>query len=414
MPFFPKNAQDIVTESLQKLDQNTNITQMTPGGKARFFLETIGVEQAEQQTLFDQNLLQAFVQYADGKFLDFFGDMLNLPRLEPSHAVSNDDNFMFYVSNGTFGDLNGGLAFVIPAGTIVKTKAFAGAMVTPGLANQPVITYTTLQNSICAPDLSFIYVPVRATLEGKQASLPRNVLTQHEYSSYGLAQKELLRCTNQYAIDNGEERESDAAYRFRLLNIFKARTQAILAAIRIAALSIQGVSDILPVNAEQGPGSFSLYIKSVTPTTSPQLIEEVAISVGQVQSYGIRPFILAPNPIGLEFIAAVNWSTRATSKQIAEGYIAMRNELEEFLNNKDIGEEILIADIVDLLLASTSYAQSIGRNKPNTFEEVYVYRTDAYGTGSNRSLLLSDTVTPLYNERVILETSSRYRGIQFV
>lgn len=414
MPFFPKSKQDLVSSMLNKLDENTNITQMTPGGKARFFVETASTEQAAQQALFDANLLQPYIQYANGKFLDFFGDMLSLPRIEATHASTSDENFMFYVQTGNFGDLNNGSSFSIPAGSIVTTTPFQGQIVTPGLESQPVISYTTTAEVVCLPDSSFVYAPTRASQEGKSSSVPRNVLNNHSIGGYLLSNNGSLKCTNRFAIDNGDERESDTSYRYRLVRVFRSREQAVRSSIRLAALSVPGVSDVLMINYEQGPATYSVYLKGLTPTVSPDLLETVSAEIALVSSEGVRPFVLAPRNTGMDFVAVVNWHPKVSAEEKTLEYATMRNAVEDFLNSLDIGQPVDLIDIIDVMTKSAPHAISLGRAKPNSFEEVYLYRASPDGNGSVRSRLLNDTVSPLYNERVILETSTSYRGIQFI
>lgn len=414
MVFFERTEQDIVSKSIDSLLQNTNITQLSPGGKTRFLLDTVAREQALQHRVFDANLMNAFIRYADSKFLDFFGDMLSVPRLEPTHAFDETENMMFYVAAGTFGDINNGSNFTIPAGTVVSTVPFDGTVITPGLENQPTIRYMTTSATTCQSDQSFAYAPVRAFLEGRNSDVPRNVLNKHYFSGYTLAGQNRLLCTNRYDISNGEDRETDESYRYRLANMFRAHEMAVLISIRLAALSVPGVSNVKEVTCEQGPGTYSLYVLSTTPTTSPKLLREVSAITSMVTGYGIRPFILAPVPIGLEFIVSVKWSPRATISQITAGYTSMRNALERRLAATTIGGEVIFADLVDVLLQAAPLAQSIGDLRPNKFEEVYAYRTNPSGEGTVRSLVIGDSISPLYNERVILETSNRFRGIQFL
>jgi len=414
MPFFPRDEQEIISESLQRMNRNTNITQLAPGGKARFFLTTVAREQSRQQALFDSNLLQAYIKYANGKFLDFFGDMLNLPRLEATHAEVTNNNFMFYVQGGNFGDINSGSPFTIEAGVAVKTIPFEGNTVTPGLEDQPAIEYKTINAVICEANSSFVYAPIRASVEGEESSIPRNTLKEHNFNSYSLSSLAGLKCTNKYAIDTGVNRESNESYRYRLVNLWAARNQAIYISIRLAALSIPGVSDVVMVNSEQGPGTFAVYIESATPSVSPNLVEAVSTAVNEVVSFGIRPFVSAPRTLGLELIAAVNWSSRATKEEIATGYVAMRNAVERSINTLGIGEPINLTDIIVTMLDVAPNANRVGINTPNTFEEIFIHRASPTGEGSTRNLLFSDSVNPLYNERIILETSSRYRGIQFI
>jgi len=414
MAFFERTQKQIVSNSLERLSAQTNITQLAPGSKTRFILDTLATEQAGQHSIFDINLMQAFIKYSDGKFLDFFGDMMNKPRGESTHASTDDDNLMFFVSTGTFGNINGGADITIRAGTTVQTVAYDGAIITPGIESQPTITYTTTSDVVALASQSFVYAPVRATLEGRNSDVPRNVLNQHSVTGYVQSSQSKLKCTNRYAIANGEDRETDSSYKYRLSQVFAAKNLAVFAAIRLAALSIPGVSDIKDVMCEQGPGTYSLYIKGFTPTTSPRLLREVSVACQLVSGYGIRPFVLAPAPIGLELVANVSWSSRTTLAQQTEGYRDMRNALENYLNNTNIGGTVIYADLIDRMRQATQYVSSIGSNGSNTFEAMYAYRTDPVRSGTVRNIVLGTQIEPLYNERVILETSGRHRGIQFL
>jgi uncharacterized phage protein gp47/JayE len=412
MVFFEKTKEEIVSAALSKLS-STNITQLAPGAKARFILDTVAEEQANQHDTFDTNLMQAFIKYANGRFLDFFGDMMNLPRIEPTHATSEENNFIFYVQSGTFGDINGGLDFTIPVGTTVSTVPYTGQVITPGIQEQPTIEYKTLESALCQTSQSFVSVKVRARIEGAFSDVPRNVLNKHLFTSYAGSQNNTLKCTNRYAISTGTDRETDDSYRYRLSNVFRARNLATLIAIRLAALSTPGVANVKEVSCEQGPGTFSLYVRGLTPTPGPGLLQSVTASVMNVAPYGIRPFILAPSTLGLEFLAYVSWNRKATATDITRGYQTMRDALESRLNTVDIGEAIVLADLIDILLSAAPLALSIGGNKPNTFDEVYITRSDSTGS-TVRSLISGTEIIPLYNERIVLETASRYRGIQFI
>lgn len=414
MAFFDRTRREIVSKSLERLDANTNITQLAPGSKARFILDTVAQEQENQHRIFDVNLMQVFIKYANGKFLDFFGDMLNLPRKEPVHGSDDSDNLMFYVSSGVFGDINSGIDITLPVGTIVETIPFDSTVITPGIESQPVIQYATTQTVVAPANSSFVYAPVRAVVEGRNSDVPKNVLNKHNFTSYIYADQQKLKCTNKYSISNGQDRESDESYRYRLSQVFEAKNLAVFAAIRLAALSIPGVNNIKEVMCEQGPGTYSLYIKGFTPTTSTKLLSEVSAACQLVTSYGIRPFILAPSPIGIELVAAVTWVKKATAQQITDGYKDMRNAAENYINELDIGDELVLEDLIDIMLSSTRYVLSIGGNKINQFEDVYIYRKDPLREGTVRSLMVGDKIEPLYNERVVLETSGRHRGIQFI
>lgn len=413
MPFFPKTKDEIVRKSLERLRNKTNITQLSPGGKARFLIETVASEQAQQQQLFDANLVQPFIRYADGKFLDYFGDMLNLPRVTASHAEATGENFFFYVDSGTFGDINNSSSFVIPAGTKIKTPTLTEDIITPGITEQSAVEFILTQDVTCEAGNSFIYCSVRAQAEGSISSVPRNVLTDHGFTGYVMYAKKALKCTNKYSIDNGVGRESDRAYKYRLQNIFGARALATKIAIRLAALSVPGVNDVFMMNCEQGPGTFALYVDSVTPTASPNLIARVSEAIGSVVSEGIRAFVSGPRTLGAEFVIAIHWDPNAKKVEIAETYRSIREEIEDVMSYNQMGAEVDLQSILGFI-SSNPLVHKVGLNEPNAFEKVFIYKQGPNGIGITRNVHTGNVIQPLYNEKVILETGTRYRGIQFL
>ena len=412
--FFKRTEEEIVNDVLEELTTSTNITQLAPGAVARTLLEIVSREQGRQHDTFDTNMLQTFIRFCDDKFLDIFGDMLNLPRVPSQKSLDATDNFMFYVSTGTFGDINGSSDIVIPAGTIVSTVPYEGEIITPGLEQQPIIEYYVVEETTCQAGSAFQYAPIVAQFEGTDSNIPRNVLNQHNYTGYSLAGDNLLLCTNKFSIANGTDRESDQAYRFRLGNIFKARQVGHEASIRLAALAVPGVNFLKYVNNEQGPGTYSLYVQSQAPTTSSNLLDQVAASTKTVTAGGNKGYILAPEPLGVEFVATVTFVSRATQQNISEAYVDIRNAVEEYISDLNIGDSLRMRDVIDVMASASQYISSVGSDKPNAFDQVYLYRINSFSTTANRSLFIGNEITPLYNERIILETSSRHRGIKFI
>lgn len=420
MPFFKKDYKEMVGRGLQVLRDKSGITQLSPGSKARMILDAVYQEQYNQHVLFDENLMQAFVRYADDRFLDFFGDMQNIPRFEATsaYAFAEHNNFMFYVSSGTFGDINNGIDFVIPSGrtisTIefpVETPTFAEAQ---GVDRQTIVQYDTTSDVICRADSSFVYADIRARAEGRNSNVSRSVLRRHDFTSYALSSSDLLKCTNKYAISGGRPRESDDAYRYRLMNSRKARERGNKIAIRLAALSVPGVSDVTQINYEQGPGTSAVYVSSLAPTTSPTLVDQVQNAIDQVSSEGTRHYALSPQLLGVEFVIGINWRPGTVETQKGNTYAAIRNDIETILNGFSMGQSLDLIDLASAVSRSTKYILTIGLSRPGYFEEIYVYRSSPDGAGVRKSLYSGNLIKPLYNERIVLETSTKYRGVQFL
>jgi len=412
--FFKRTEEEIVGNAMDELSASTNITQLSPGSTARTLLEIVSREQGRQHSTFDYALLQSFIRFAEDKHLDLLGDMLNVPRIPSAKASVEDDNFIFYVSSGYFGDINGGLDITIPKGTVVSTVPYDGEIVTPGIESQPTIKYVTTEEAICDASDSTQTVPIEAEFEGTRSNVPRNVLNQHNFTAYSSSSSGLLKCTNKFSIATGKDRESPQSYRYRLSNIFKAREIGHNVSIRLAALSVPGVTEVKQVNAEQGPGTFSIYVRSSTPTTSPNLLSQVALSVQSVTAGGVSAFVLAPEPLGVEFVATVKFISRATQQNITDTYIAIRNTAENFINTLSIGEELNLTFLVDEITQASPYISSIGAEKINSFDHVYLYRYNSFGDSPDRSEFHGNKIKPLYNERVILETNTRHHGIKFI
>jgi len=414
MPLFPITKEEIFMRHIERLNSSTNITQNTPGGKARFFLDAISTEQSRQYDFFNENIVQAYLQYSSGKFLDFWGDLFQIPRLESLNAESTDDNFMFYVDSGTFGDINNNGSFVIPAGTTISIPAFSGSVVTPNITSTNTVSYSTIAAVRCNPQESFIFVKVRASKEGRQGNVPKGVLLKHNFVSYSAAGKNSLKCLNRFSIDNGDERETDGAYRYRLMQGFRGRHKAVAAAIRLAALSVPGVANILSVPSEQGPGTLTIYVKGTTPTTSPQLLAKVASSVQSVIGEGVRLFTFGPRPIGIELFVGVNWSPKATEQQKLQEKSLIKETAQSYMNTLDLGQPLDLNTLFFTMLRAAPSALSFGKATPNKFEEVYVYRSIVNGVGYIRSRFTGEIIAPLYNERVILETSGQNGGVTII
>lgn len=424
MPFFPKDYEKMVSTGLQRLRGNTIISQLSPGAKARFLVEATMNEQAGLHSHFDTNLMQAFVRWAEGRFLDFFGDIMQVPRWLPTTASVDvgHSNFMFYVESGSFGDLNKGMDFVIPSGTTVSTADFDVEMTqsteSTGYATTSrgieKISYTTQSDVVCSANRSYVYAPIKARVEGKSSDVPRNALLKHDFTGYSMSNRGLLKCRNKYSITNGRDRESDESYRYRLMNSFKAKERANKIAVRLAALSVPGTADVVEINCEQGPGTYSLYVESIGATASQGLINSIAAAVEPVSAFGVRPFVLAPLPLGLSFVIALRWRDRTTETQKLTIQANIREMIEDFLNNLGIGDSVDLEALAASVAIASEEIAGLGYLQPGKLEEVYVHRSSPDGEGVKKTLFEGDEVESLYNERPLLETSTRYRGIQFL
>ena len=124
MEYVNLKTEAIVSNAINRLDEYTAFSFLTPGSKVRALIEILGEEIGLQATEFDRNLGSNFIRKASGKMLDFIGEIYGTQREKERKAIilGQEENFMLYTLEGTFGDINGGQPITIPKGELVITN----------------------------------------------------------------------------------------------------------------------------------------------------------------------------------------------------------------------------------------------------------------------------------------------------
>lgn len=108
--FAEKSAEEIESEIITLYEQITERT-LARGDPVRLFLETITLIIIHQRSLIDYAAKQNLLAYAEGDYLDHLGALLEVTRLEASHAMTT---LKFTLSEAQPS------AVIIPAGTRVS------------------------------------------------------------------------------------------------------------------------------------------------------------------------------------------------------------------------------------------------------------------------------------------------------
>ena len=124
MPLFAETEDKIFGDIMTEILEGTNLSRSSPGSKMRTLTEAVSKKMGRMWSQFDLNMVQAFLEGAEGKFLNYFGDLMGVERLgeEPASISSVDKNVRFYVEVGTFGDINGGSSILVTRGTLLGTQ----------------------------------------------------------------------------------------------------------------------------------------------------------------------------------------------------------------------------------------------------------------------------------------------------
>jgi len=394
MPLFGKNLQEITTQSLEDLSQFTNITRLGVGGKARALLDAVSKRLEEAYDTFDVNLARAFLSSAPGQYLDLIGELLGEPRLPAVASSISDDlqSFKFYVASGTFGSINGGSDIQISRGTIVSTEA-----------NDSGTLFRLASDVTLSSGSNAAWATVESTIPGEGGNVGSNTLKYHGFNGYTDYLNSTLLCTNIHQIGNGRSFEQDANYRYRLSKKVLSAEAGNEIAVRLAALSVAGVADIVTIKYYRGIGSFGIIIKAVTPTVSQDLIDAVMERVIKAESYGALAYVRGPREIGLTLKLNIYYDQALTE----DDYATIENSLEEVIqtsvNSLDISEAFYLGRLIASLFTVNTHIVAIGEQNKQV-EEAYIYVPTRLDDNKVRQTLLGDYV-PASDGRIIVEPS---------
>lgn len=396
MPLNYKSYEEILQNALDILTGFTNITQLTPGAKARSLLEAVSQEIGVLAQSFDLELAEAFIRTATGDSQDFIGELLGTPRLEAQKAevTAASTNIKFNVISGTFGDINDTQDIIVPSGTTISADTRIGV-------NDESIQLVTTEDVTLPAASTEVYVSAISVGTGSRYTIGANKINSHTFTNYTDLANGTLRITNVDGISGGTDRETDNNYRYRLSQSVLASEAANETAIRLATLSVAGVANVVMVPYDRGTGSFSVYIKSIYPVVSSTLIDQVQSAIVGTQAYGNKGIARSPKNIGIEMTITINYREALTQEDKDNIVLAVDEALVFYINNLEIGEDFIFQEVVQRVLEVDSRIKNIGQpQKP--FDEIYFYRDSRLSDNRIRNTLISD-YTANSDERVLVE-----------
>lgn len=385
----------ILSRSFEQLRAKTDITQLVPGAKARALLEIVSREIGDLSLRFNKDLLQAFVKNATGENLDLLADLLGLTRRQPSQAAASATQQIqrFYVDGGgAFGSINGRASIVIPAGTRVLTTG------------DPATVYITTAEITCAAAATEAWAAIRSEEFGVGSYVGMGTLTVHDFENYTGFTGGLLKTTNIEGIIHATEVESDTNFRYRIMNRTLEAEKANLTSVRLAALSVSGVADVLPAEYFRGIGTGAFYIKAITPTVGEVLLSRVQDEIDRAKAYGSYIQARAPDEVGVELEAKLLLRRVLPATEDEDLRNRVRDNLFNYINGLDIGDPLEITELLRVIQNTDTNIKKVGTLK-KPFEAIYIWRYSPSRDSRSREKLTVETYNTDLYERVICEAT---------
>lgn len=338
MSNYPKTRDELITDVKDSLLMTTKLKDVTQGSIIRNILEEICSETSKINNIGINSILASHISKANGIELDLIGKVFNVERKEPQPIEDETlSNFRFYIDpiiGKTAQQLVGsaiypgqniskGIPFIIPRGIQISS-------------NELGITGQTTSDAIFFNDDIESYASIEVG-----GIVPIGALNEHSFTLI-----KGIRCENTMPLDTAITFiESDDEYRFRLSNSVLASERANETAVRLAALSVHGVNNVIIDNIWDGIGTFRLFITSSDVITSDNLLRKVREEVDKVCAKGIKYFIDRPNYIGVDM--DINIQTQLSIPEIKTN---LKHNIGKYINTLEIGQELVINEIIRIIL----------------------------------------------------------------
>jgi len=383
MAFLLKDINEMINNAVAKLTTSTALTDLGPNSYLRQLLSVLYSDLDNLQTSFLLNETGNFISNASGSDLDKIALLFGLRRNSANRSiiVAGAKNFKFYVKTGTFGSINGSSSIIVPTGTKIYTES------------TPVVTYTTIEEITLPSGSTEFYFSASADTNGTGGNVNgTNILNQHNFVNYVDRDNASLLVTNVYPVTIGVDRETDSAFRFRIMNSAKTMQKGNILALRFAILQLPGVADVVYEDRAYGVGTARLVIQPNTITLNPTIMDFAQQVAKSEAPIGTNIVVEQPDILQVRLSVTINFRTGTTSDEQSRIVQGVTSLISSYINNLPINQPLLINQLAGQIIAfSPSKILSIGT--PNKFfDYIYIYKTTKVGLV--RKEVVSDVFIP--------------------
>ncbi len=200
------------------------------------------------------------------------------------------------------------------------------------------------------------------TSPGATAKLFMNIVNKHVADLYDTLTANHLRAfvTTSYgdALDAiglllqcfRAEGETDDNFRYRITRQCLVLAKANETSVRLTALLVDGVKDVIVKPYSMGAGSFTLIVLSDEDVTSKGILNAVKEAVSKVHGYGIRFNVVSPTLNYVSIKHRVFFKEGLSTNDIQELKNKVRLALLEYFSNMGVGEAINTDRITQLIM----------------------------------------------------------------
>lgn len=182
--------------------------------------------------------------------------------------------------------------------------------------------------------------------------------------------------------------ETDENYRARITNQVYVIAGANFTAVRLRALSVPGVREVVMRQYTHGAGSFTVHVITDEPVAPISIINQVRNEIEKVKAYGIYAEVTSPVLIPVELMVSLVFNGEVGSAEKTTIRQAVGRELRQYVDSLALGNTLVINEIVQRTMNSSA-----------KIKDVAIYSLKVNGTSR-----FVGNVETRWDERLVLDS----------
>ena len=263
----------------------------------------------------DWVLDQSFPQTAQGKYLDYQGQLRGVTRLPASKAVGT---LRFSVELVPVADL------IIPAGTVCMTE--------------DEVRFQTLTDVVLSEGALSVEAPAEALEGGSKGNAAPG--TVRILTACPLA---VTACINPEAFSGGSDEEGDEAFRKRILESYQRLPNGANAAwYEQTAMNYSGVAAAKAVGRARGIGTVDIYVATENGVPNAELLAGLQAELQEKREIAVDVEVKAPTVQSVDVTVAVAAKDGVAFEAVKA---AAEQSMATFFNGRLLGRPVRLAEL---------------------------------------------------------------------
>lgn len=151
--------------------------------------------------------------------------------------------------------------------------------------------------------------------------------------------------------------EDDESYRARIVNQVYVVQGANQTAIRLRALSVPGVRDVILQEYTQGTGSFTVYVITEDPSSPQEVLNAVEDEVNQAKAYGVYAEVKAPVLIPVELMVRLLFSNDVQDLERAAIRQSVSRNIKVYVDSLLPGDPLIVNELIQRIMDTSDKIQ---------------------------------------------------------